>query len=83
MYVATKKKKKKTTTNKQTKKNLHPHISSYLQTHGMDDSLTVGGLINTEIRHIVYYSETRAMAGGALPTLPVQLKEVGWPCQGA
>lgn len=77
------KKKTTTTTNKQTKKNLHPHISSYLQTHGMDDSLTVGGLINTEIRHIVYYSETRAMAGGALPTLPVQLKEVGWPCQGA
>lgn len=33
MYVATKKKKK-----------LHPHISSYLQTHGMDDSLAVGVL---------------------------------------
>lgn len=37
MYVATKKKKKK-------QKTLHPHISSYLQTHGMDDSLAVGVL---------------------------------------
>lgn len=69
MYVATKK--------------LHPHISSYPQTYGVDDSLAVGSHQYRDQAHCLYYSKTRAMAVGAIPTLPIKLKEVGWPCKGA
>lgn len=61
-----------------TTKKLHPHIS-YPQTHGMDDSLAVGSYQFRDQAHCLY----RAMAVGAVSTLPIKLKEVCWPCHGA
>lgn len=49
-----------------TTKKLHPHVSSYTQTHGMDDSLAVRSYQFRDQAHCLYYSETRAMAVGAV-----------------
>lgn len=72
MYVATKKKKKTS-------------ILTFLLTSRHMGWMILwlwGSYQYRDQAHCLYYSETRVMAGGALPALPVKLKEVGWPCQG-
>lgn len=71
MYVATKNKK-----NKKNPKTKKPSILTFLITSRHMGWMILwlwGSYQYRDQAHCLYYSETRAMAGGALPTLPVQL----------